>query len=217
MAANGYQHWAVVHSITIIQNHRLNAGTLQTAEFFITNVPPDLDYQKVKDTIEQAGYFFGDAGVRWGNYLLYPEDQWIAGWQFEFNDPNRTRVTYDELLEQSRIDKRITLRLAPAIHNYLAYCATAANTSVNQLITEIIGNWQQDRQREQVNHLKLAVRHEVNAYVNALESIASGGGGDIAAHREAVRRSYELYSQTCKQTDVEPDALVHMSIPASLR
>jgi predicted HicB family RNase H-like nuclease len=177
-----------------------------------------MGYQHVKDTIEQAGYFFGDAGVRWGNYQIYPDNDWIAGWEYEFNYPSKPKVAYDELLEQSKIDKRVTLRLPPSLHNYIAYSAAALNTSANQLIIDILASWQQERMREQVYHLKLDVRYEVGLFVKCLEeAIRSDSLQDIERHRQAVRASYDAYDQTCRSLGIQDDPDVFAGIPASAR
>ncbi|BDI30555.1 hypothetical protein CCAX7_26060 [Capsulimonas corticalis] len=217
MAANGYVHWAVVHNIVIQANHPVN-GVMQTVELFVTNVPQDLEYQIVKDTIEQAGYFFGDSGVRWGNYQIVPDKDWITGWEHEFTYPNKTKISYDELLEQSKIEKRITLRLPPIIHNYLAYSASLTNSSLNQLITEILGDWQQDKMRAQVNRFEISVRHEIQSYMNYLEAISLGGPrDDLRAHRDAIMNAYDAYKDACRGANIQPDPDVLVYIPTSMR
>jgi len=135
--------WAVVHRIFFGRENAQINNEAQTATLFITGVPPEAVYQDVKDALDDAGRFFGDDEIRWKNYYLEVEAKWIEGWRYEFTDPTREHINYEDLLLSGKADRRITLRLPTGMHAVVARLAKSNGVSLNQMIVEIISEWQE--------------------------------------------------------------------------
>ena len=161
--------WAVVHEIPSGLNKT------QIAEFFVTEVDPEATMQYVKDTLDDAGLFFGESGVRWEKYFLSPEADWAGdGTPFLIGSQNE-EVSFTELLARSKTDRRITLRLSPAMHAGLAHAAQGRGISLNQIIVDVLDDWQ--------------VRHND---VRTSGSLADLGSQAASAAFEKVEKQYSF-------------------------
>ena len=129
--------WAVVHEIPSGLNKT------QIAEFFVTGVDPETTMQHVKDTLDDAGLFFGESGVRWEKYLLLPESDWAGDSTPFLIGSQNEELSFTELLARSKADRRITLRLSPATHAGLAHAAQGRGISMNQIIVDVLDDWQE--------------------------------------------------------------------------
>lgn len=143
--------WALVKSLLLgADRSQINPQTdahfnavAQVAMFFITGVHLGTKAGGVQDALEGAGMFFGDDGVRWKNHQLYSEEDWIEGWRQEFNDPQKEKVAYEDLLLWGRTDRRLTLRLPPGTHASLARVARGRGLSLNQIIVDVLEDWRE--------------------------------------------------------------------------
>ena len=115
--------------------------------FFVTSVPGNVTRQDVKRAIELARLpeceFSTDNKKPWVNYTIQPYENWSNEAKLSFGlryqkdagglEYHYKRVTWEELDEEARGEKRLTLRIDRELYNLAATHAASNRKSVNEV------------------------------------------------------------------------------------
>ena len=85
--------WPIYHVIHVSTPYRYYA------KLFITDVPEHVDGSEVWDTVESAGYWFGEFGIRRANHAIASSSQWPADVRRDWKEKSAEVVTWNELTE----------------------------------------------------------------------------------------------------------------------
>ena len=105
-----------------------------TPVLLVSDAPDDLDVNEAMDLMVRSGRWYGDGNVLWGNYGIQSEEYWTDAVRKRLAEGKVEQITYAALLQESRTEKRMTVRMPAALHGHLIAVARAENMSMNEYI-----------------------------------------------------------------------------------
>jgi hypothetical protein len=99
----------------------------------IRDVPAGVGQRETQTALERAGRTFGDGAFLWGNHSILPQDAWQ-----ELERAAAETISYADLLDEAKGEKRITLRLPVGLH--AAAVKAAGGKSFNQFCADILAD-----------------------------------------------------------------------------
>lgn len=117
--------WGVLHRILT------DDGETRRLRLRLRDVPEGKGRKEIKTALERAGRVFAEGAVAWGNHTVAPRDEWL-----DLDAETAETLTYADLLDEARGEKRVTVRLAIGLHAQLV--KAAGGKSFNQFVTDTL-------------------------------------------------------------------------------
>lgn len=117
--------WGVLHRIAT------DDGETRRLRLRLRDVPESKGRKDIKLALERAGRVYGEGAIPWGNHTVLPRDEWL-----DLDNEATETLTYADLLDEARGEKRVTVRLPIGLHAQLV--KTAGTKSFNQFVTETL-------------------------------------------------------------------------------
>lgn len=155
--------WGVLHSI------RNESEEVSILRLRVQDVPEGIGRKQIKTALERAGRVFGEGDYVWGNHKILPHDEWL-----ELDQAAAEGITYTDLLDEAKGEKRVTVRFPIGLHNALA--KAARGKSFNQFCIDVMG---------------AAVGYEQDPLVPAVPRLAEILGVSEAEMAERMQRMAE--------------------------
>lgn len=117
--------WGVLHRILT------DDGETRRLRLRLRDVPEGKGRKEIKAALERAGRVFAEGAVAWGNHAVLPRDEWL-----DLDTEPAETLTFTDLLDEARGEKRVTVRLPVGLHAQLV--KTAGAKSFNQFVTDTL-------------------------------------------------------------------------------
>ena len=171
--------WGVVHRVL----H--DGGEDRILRLRITGVPENMTRESLRLALAAAGRVYGDGGRAWGNHAILPRDEWTE----HEGDPAEI-LSYADLKDEAKGEKRVTLRIPIGLHTALV--RVARGKSFNQFCCDTLGaavGWAEDSLEAAVPRLAASrgksdadMRSEINRMASAARADPSERRGRLASH-----------------------------------
>lgn len=117
--------WGVLHRIFTEE------GETRRLRLRLRDVPEGKGRKEIKVALERAGRVFSEGAIPWGNHAVLPRDEWL-----DLDTDLTDTLTYTDLLDEARGEKRVTVRLPIGLHAQLV--KAAGGKSFNQFVTDTL-------------------------------------------------------------------------------
>lgn len=118
--------WGIVHCIRSEGEEEARILRLR-----IQDVPEGIGKKQIKTALERAGRVFGEGDFLWGNHRIIPHDEW-----HDLDQAAAEAITYPNLLDEAKGEKRVTVRFPIGLHNALV--KAARGKSFNQFCVGVM-------------------------------------------------------------------------------
>lgn len=116
--------WALIHYVRTfdVEQH--------IPKIYITDVPENISAGQIRQAITHAGRQPSEHGIHWANHYLAPESEWPGDVDRLRDDAATPVITWGALTEQEHQERRITVRVSPALHRELLAVAERQGKSL---------------------------------------------------------------------------------------
>lgn len=118
--------WGIIHCIRSEGEDEIHVLRLR-----IQAVPSGDGKKQIKTALERAGRVFGEGDFQWGNHRILPRDEWLA-----LDQVAAELITYADLLDEAKGEKRVTVRFPIGLHSMLV--KAAQGKSFNQFCIDVM-------------------------------------------------------------------------------